>query len=75
MLATMTPQQAQVGSTIVLRILNNSGSTATVTTNTGWTLTGHVAITTLTWVDYVLQITSIANATATLQSVGSGVAP
>lgn len=75
MLATITPQQAQVGSTIVLRILNNSGSTATVTTNTGWTLTGHVAITTLTWVDYVLQITSIANATATLQSVGSGVAP
>jgi hypothetical protein len=75
MLTTMTPQQAQVGSTVVLRILNNSGSTATVTTNTGWTLTGHVAITTLTWVDYVLQITSVTNATATLQSVGSGVAP
>ena len=76
LLATMTPQQAVVGSTIVWRVLNTSTSTATITTNTGWTLTGHVAITTDTWVDYILQITAVgATPTATLQSVGSGVAP
>lgn len=76
-LATLTPQQAQVGSTIVLRILNASGAAFawTVTTNTGWTLNGHVAIAQNTWVDYVIQLTSIVNATATLQSVGSGVSP
>ena len=76
MLATMTPQQGVIGSTTTLRILNTSGQTATVTTNTGWTLTGHVAILTATWVDYVLQITSVgATPTATLQSVGAGDAP
>lgn len=76
LLATLTPQQAVVGSTVALRILNNSGSTATVTTNTGWTLTGHVAITTLTWVDYIIQLTNVGTTpTATLQSVGTGVAP
>lgn len=76
LIATLTPQQAQVGSTIVWRVLNNSTSTATITTNTGWTLTGHVAITTLTWVDYILQLTNVgATPTATLQSVGTGVAP
>lgn len=78
MLATLTPQQAVVGSTIVLRILNNSSAAFawTVTTNTGWTLSGHVAIAQNTWVDYVIQITTIgATPTATLQSVGSGVAP
>ena len=76
MLATLTPQQAVVGSTVVLRILNNSGSTATLTTNTGWTVTGHVAIATLTWVDYVIQLTNVGTTpTATIQSVGSGVAP
>lgn len=76
MLSTMTPQQAVVGSTVVLRVLNTTGFTATITTNTGWTLTGHVAILTVTWVDYVLQITSVgATPTATLQSVGAGDAP
>jgi hypothetical protein len=78
LLATLTPQQAVVGSTIVLRILNNSGAAFawTVTTNTGWTLTGHVAINQNTWVDYIIQITAVgATPAATLQSVGSGVAP
>jgi hypothetical protein len=76
LIATLTPQQAQVGSTIVWRVLNNSGSTATITTNTGWTLTGHVAIAAATWVDYILQLTNVGTTpTATLQSVGTGVAP
>ena len=78
MLTTLTPQQGAVGSTVVLRILNaSSGAFAwTVTTNTGWTLNGHVIIAQNTWVDYVLQITSLgASPTATLQSVGSGVSP
>jgi hypothetical protein len=78
LLSTLTPQQAVVGSTIVLRILNSGGGAFawTVTTNTGWTLTGHVAIANLTWVDYVIQITAVgATPTATLQSVGAGDAP
>jgi hypothetical protein len=76
MLTTMTPQQAVVGSTVVLRVLNTSGQTATITTNTGWTLTGHVIILTATYVDYVLQITAVGTTpTATLQSVGAGDAP
>lgn len=76
LLATLTPQQGVVGSTVVLRVLNSSGQTATITTNTGWTLTGKVAITTLTFVDYVIQLTNVgATPTATLQSVGTGVAP
>jgi hypothetical protein len=76
MLTTMTPQQAVVGSTVVLRVLNTSGQTATITTNTGWTLNGHVIILTATYVDYVMQITAVgATPTATLQSVGAGDAP
>jgi hypothetical protein len=76
LLSTMTLQQAVVGSTVTLRVLNTSGQTATITTNTGWTLTGHVAILTATFVDYVLQITAVgATPTATLQSVGAGDAP
>ena len=78
LLSTLTPQQAVVGSTIVLRILNNSSAAFawTVTTNTGWTLAGHVAIAQFTWVDYVIQITAVgATPTATMTSVGSGVAP
>lgn len=76
LLATLTPAQAVVGSTVVLRVLNSSTQTATITTNTGWTLTGHVAITAATFVDYILQLTNVgATPTATLQSVGTGVAP
>jgi hypothetical protein len=78
LLATLTPQQAVVGSTITLRILNASGGAFawTVTTNTGWTLSGHVAIAQNTWVDYIIQLTNVGTTpTATLQSAGSGVSP
>lgn len=68
-------QANPVGVSWQLRILNDgAGAFAwTVTTNTGWTLTGTVAIANLTWRDYLVTITSAT--TATIQSVGSGVAP
>lgn len=58
-----------------LRITNaQAGAFAgTVTTNTGWTLTGNMAIAQNTWREFVVTITSIGGApTATLQSVATG---
>jgi hypothetical protein len=76
MIATMTPQQAVVGSTIVWRVVNSTASAATITTNTGWTLTGTVVVAAGTWRDYILQLTNVGTTpTATLQSVGAGTAP
>jgi hypothetical protein len=75
MLATMTPQQAQVGSTVVLRVINTSGGAFswTVTTNTGWTLNGTQTVAQDTWRDFIMQITSVGTTpTATVQSVGTG---
>jgi len=73
MLATLTPQQAVVGSTTTLRVLSPTANAATITTNTGWTLTGTMVVATLTWRDYIVQITSVgATPTATLQAVGAG---
>lgn len=66
--------QAQVGSTYKLRIINSSaGAFAwTVVTNTGWTLAGTMSIAQNTWRDFLVTITSVASATATLQAVGTG---
>jgi hypothetical protein len=73
LLATLTPQQAVVGSTTTLRIINATGFTATVTTNTGWTLNGTMAIATTVWRDFTVQITAVgATPTATIQNVGAG---
>lgn len=72
LLATLTPAQAQIGSTITLRIMNASTFTATLTTNTGWTLTGVMTIPTETFRDFIVQISSVASATATVQDVGAG---
>jgi hypothetical protein len=57
-----------------LRIINESSANDawTVTTNTGWTLTGTMTIAQNTWREFVLTITSVASATATLQSVAVG---
>lgn len=68
-------QANPVGITWQLRILNtSSGAFAwTVTTNTGWTLNGSMAVAQNTFVDFVLTITSAT--TASLQRVGSGTAP
>ena len=74
LLSTLTAQQAVVGSSITLRVMNPSGSTATMTTNTGWTLAGTMTIPTETFRDFFVTITSIANATMTLQDIGAGAA-
>ena len=75
--ATLLQQlpQAQVGSTYKLRIINSSsGAFAwTVVTNTGWgTLNGTMTIAQNTWRDFIVTITSVGSATATLQAVGTG---
>jgi len=79
LLATLTPQQAVVGSAIVLRIINSSSAAFawTVTTNTGWTLSGtSQAIAQNVWQDYIVTITAIGTTpTATLQAVGRGDGP
>jgi hypothetical protein len=73
MVTTLTPQQYQVGSTTILRILNTTSQTVTVTTNTGWTLSGTQTIATGTWRDFIVQINTVGTTpTATLQSVGTG---
>jgi hypothetical protein len=54
-----------------LRIINeNTTQTITVTTNTGWTLTGTMTIATNTFRDFVVNLTSLS--AATLTSVGTG---
>ena len=75
LLATLTPQQAVVGSTIVLRI--GRGATGafnwTVTTNTGWTLAGTQTIAQSTFRDFIMTITSVgASPTATCTQMGTG---
>lgn len=79
LLATLTLQQAVVGSAIVLRIINSSSAAFawTVTTNTGWTLSGtSQAIAQNVWQDYIVTITAIGTTpTATLQAVGRGTGP
>ena len=67
--------QAQAGSSYKLRIINSSsGAFAwTVVTNTGWgTLNGTMTIAQNTWRDFIVTITSVGSATATLQAVGTG---
>jgi hypothetical protein len=75
MIATLTPQQAVVGSTTTLRI--GRGATGafnwTVTTNTGWTLNGTQTIAASTWRDFIIQITAVgATPTATCTQIGAG---
>ncbi len=65
-------QQNPVGMTWQLRVINSSsGAFAwTVTTNTGWTLSGTQSVAQNTFRDLVVTITSAT--TATIQSVGTG---
>jgi hypothetical protein len=73
MLATMTPFQAQVGASTTLRVMNPSASTATVTTNTGWTLNGTMTVLTQTFRDFfVTCVGTGASAAFILQDIGSG---
>ena len=79
MIATLTPQQAVVGSSVVLRVINSSSAAFawTVTTNTGWTLSGtSQAIAQNVWQDYIVTLTNVGTTpTATLQAVGRGDGP
>jgi hypothetical protein len=63
---------AQVGQSYRLRIINESSANFawTVTTNTGWTLTGTMTIAQNTWREFVVTLVSLT--TATLQSVAVG---
>lgn len=73
LLSTLTPAQAVVGSTTVLRVYNSSGFTATMTTATGWTITGTATVATTVWRDYLITITAVgASPTATMQNIGAG---
>jgi len=61
----------QLGQSYKLRIINKAATqTWTVTTNTGWTLTGTMTIATGTWREFIVSLTSLT--TATLQEVGTG---
>jgi hypothetical protein len=70
-IADLSAQQS-VGSTYILRVINPSADTLTITTNTGWTLgsNGSYALLTETFRDFLVTITSAT--TATLQDVGGG---
>jgi hypothetical protein len=69
-LASLSAQQG-VGSTYVVRVINPSSQTLTITTNTGWTLgSGSYALLTETFRDFLVTITSAT--TATFQDVGAG---
>lgn len=73
--ATLTAQQAVVGSTTLLRVINSSGGAFawTVTTAAGWTLNGTMTVAQNTWRDFIVTITGVgASAAMTLQSIGTG---
>lgn len=64
-------QSSPVGLSWQLRIINVATTqTITVTTNTGWTVSGTATIATTVWRDFVVTITSAT--TATIQAVGAG---
>ena len=65
-------QNAQIGDSYILRIINSSsGAFAwTVTTNTGWTLNGTMTVGQNAWRDFIVQFNSAT--TATLTTVGTG---
>lgn len=62
---------AQNGYSYKLRVINANSGTATIVTNTGWTLTGTLTLATNTWRDFVVTVNTAA-ATATAVSVGTG---
>ena len=75
LIATLTPSQAVVGSSTLLRVINSSGGAFawTVTTATGWTLNGTMTVAQNTWRDFIMTITAVgATPTATVQAVGTG---
>ena len=69
---------ARAGQTYKLRVINESSHIWTITTNTGWTLNGTMAIQAQTWREFMVTINTIVTTTpgtqptATLQNIGSG---
>ena len=63
---------ATQGTTYTLKIINQSAANFawTVTTNTGWSLTGNMVVPAGTWTEFALTLTSLT--AATLQYVNSG---
>lgn len=75
LLSTLTPAQAVVGSSTILRVINSSGGAFawTATTAAGWTLSGTMTVAQNTWRDFIITITAVgATPTATLQAIGTG---
>jgi hypothetical protein len=62
----------QAGSSYTLRLINSNSGTATVVTNTGWTTSGTLTAATNTTRDFLVSITSVSLATATITSIGTG---
>lgn len=63
----------QVGQSYIMRVINvAAGFTLTITTNTGWTISGTAAtIATATWREFIVTITALgATPTATLVDIG-----
>jgi hypothetical protein len=58
------------GQSYTLRVINTNSGTATIVTNTGWTLTGTLTLATETWRDFV--VTKTGTGTYTGVSVGTG---
>jgi len=67
-----TPNAA-VGFTWTVRIINTGAGTFTLTADGSVTLTGHAAILTNTWVDYIC--TFLTATTASITSIGAGTSP
>ena len=61
---------ARVGQAYHLRIINTNSGTATIVTNTGWTLTGTLTLATNTTRDFI--VTKMGTGTYTGVSVGTG---
>jgi hypothetical protein len=74
-IASLTPQQAVVGSSTCWRVGRsaNGAFNWTVTANTGWTLNGTMTIPQSTFRDFLITITAVgATPTAVIQAVGAG---
>jgi hypothetical protein len=59
-----------VGQSYTLRVINSNSGTATIVTNTGWTLTGTLTLATNTWREFVVTRTGVGTYTGV--SVGTG---
>ena len=59
-----------IGQSMRVRVINTNSGTATIVTNTGWTLTGTLTLATNTWREFV--VTRTGAATVTAVQVGTG---